>query len=108
MGSLDDAVACIHLGTVEQDDEQGRFWFNTASVLAQALGLGRELSPNAAPIHQSQDGSVYSLFISCSSEHGKEEMKAGTGSLSSPTSLSRWPGVLVTMWPETLECKRLP
>jgi hypothetical protein len=60
LSSLDDVVACIHLGVVERDDDYGNFWFSTACFLAQAIGLGRELSPSATPIRQSMDGSEHS------------------------------------------------
>ncbi|KAK4150413.1 fungal-specific transcription factor domain-containing protein [Chaetomidium leptoderma] len=56
MGSLDDVVACIHLGAVERDDDHGRFWFRTACFLAQAIELGRELPPSTFPTSQSMGG----------------------------------------------------
>ncbi|KAK4243568.1 putative transcriptional activator xlnr protein [Corynascus novoguineensis] len=56
--SLDDVAALMHLGMVEVVDEQSRFWFHTACGLAEELGLGRELPPLVAPIHQSMDGNA--------------------------------------------------
>lgn len=57
--SLDDVVACIHMGVVQRDDEDGRFWFSTACFLAQAIGLGHELSSGATPTCQSMYGSEH-------------------------------------------------
>jgi hypothetical protein len=73
LGNLDDVAALIHLATVAEVDDQSRFWFDTACVLAKGLGLGHELPSSAAPNDQSMDGSEYTAHAS--TEEVREERR---------------------------------
>ncbi|KAH6614560.1 hypothetical protein B0J18DRAFT_469653 [Chaetomium sp. MPI-SDFR-AT-0129] len=54
---LDDVVACIHIGVIDRNDDDGKPWFSTAYSLAMEVGLGNELPSDATATRQNMDGS---------------------------------------------------